>query len=76
MQCDNCGNSMSIKLSYKNGKCIMEPYIYTTNYGGKVCGTGCAMSYINKKEALKYVGNPNSGMHVQWENNRTIKKNT
>ena len=54
----------------------MKPYIYTTDYGGKVCGTGCAMSYINKKKALKDVGNPNSGMHVQWENNRTIKKNT
>ena len=29
-----------------------------------------------KKEALKDVGNPNSGMHVQRKNNSTIKKNT
>ena len=64
-RCDNCGNHLSVRLRHEDGKCIITPYVYTTNYGGTLCGTGCSMSYINKCQTGKDVANPNSGLYVQ-----------
>jgi hypothetical protein len=65
MRCDNCGGRLSVRIRYEEGKSIMTPCAYTTNYGGTLCGTGCSMSYINKHQSGKDVANPNSGLHVQ-----------
>lgn len=65
MRCENCNHHLSVKLRFENGKCIMTPCAYTTEYGGTFCGTGCSMSYINRQHSGKDVANPNSGVYVQ-----------
>lgn len=65
LKCDNCNGGLPVRLKVEGRKCIITPCLYTTEYGGALCGTGCAVSYIKKHKFVKDVSNPNSGMYVQ-----------
>ena len=43
-KCDNCDGFLSINYH------TLRPVFTTTNYGGKLCGTGCALSYQYKAQ--------------------------
>ena len=56
-KCDNCKKYLPVRISYENDKPIFIPVSTTTNVGGQVCGTGCAISYIKKKTDPNYKNN-------------------
>ena len=47
--CENCNGHPSVRMKTKNKTMIITPQCVTTPFGGELCGTGCAMSWINKK---------------------------
>jgi len=56
-KCENCDGHPSVRMKTKNNKTIIIPQWVTTPFGGELCGTGCAMSWINKhqKKRLKKI---------------------
>lgn len=54
IKCDNCNNYVPIRIC--NTK--PEAVFYSTKYGGKLCSTACAVSYIKR---IKSVYNSENG---------------
>jgi len=75
MRCDNCQGPLSVHLRFIDGRPVMTPHVYTTSYGGVLCGTSCSMSYINRINTQQNVFNRDFGMHVQRKKHRTTETN-
>ncbi len=50
MKCDRCKGFVRVRITCKNPLTIENYGIVTTEFGGKFCGSGCAIIFLKSKK--------------------------